>query len=65
MHFLKFFVDDREKQQNDPTHKLQSPCDSARLQDLHWHVQGVRQTHEHDPGRLRGVPQDQTQELES
>ena len=50
-----------KKQQDAAPHQLQDESHPPGRQNLHWTVQGVRQAHERDPGRLRGVQEAEAQ----
>jgi hypothetical protein len=64
-YYLSHFTDDRQEQQDAPAAKLPSEDSFAGLENVYWHIQSVRQTHEPDPWRLRGIQENQTEKLEA
>lgn len=59
-----FISDDRQEQQNDSAPELSGANRAAGLAYLHRYLQSLRQTHELDPRRLRGVPEDSLEEFQ-
>jgi len=60
-----FISDHRQEQQNDSAPELSGANRSPGFPDLHRDLQSVRQTHEFDPRRLRGVQEDPFEEFQS